>query len=855
MQDPVNLTNCDREPIHIPGSIQPHGAMLVCDPATFEILFASENLQAVTGCAHADLTGLDLAAIVGDEAAHDIRNASAKTGGSEIAGVVLAARLPRSSQAMDVIVHRYKDRAFVEIEPSDTANSGHEALDTTQILIRRIGLESDVAAIASTGAKLVRGMLGYDRVMIYQFLHNGAGKVIAEAKRSSLGSFMGQHFPAADIPYQARRLYLANTIRMIGDVGYAPVPLQPPLEPGQSPVDMSFAQLRSVSPIHCQYLRNMGVYASLSISIVVDGELWGLISCHHDSPKVTPLPLRIGAELFGQYFSLQISLAERRAQIGAANLARDRLDKIITHLSATDSLAENLRGHLDDLADLVDCDGVALWMDGVWTAQGRTPPADAVQGLIDVIKTGAAGAVWHTQDLRQATGTALYGQAYAGLLAVPLSSTPQDYLLFFRSEEAHAIEWAGEPVKTLVQSDQGERLTPRGSFATWREEVRDRSKPWTSAEHAVAEAIRTYLRDVLLRHSERTADERQRIEQRRRILNDELNHRVKNIIALVKSIALQTGAHAASVADYSASLEGRLRALAFAHDQSLAGQSNGDLATLIEAEASLYRYGAAPDRVTASGPKARLDDQAFSTLALVIHEMMTNAAKYGALSTPEGRLDIRWAFDAAGDCEIRWYESGGPRVNTPERSGFGTKLVQSTLTYDLKGQARVSYDPSGVQARFVIPATHAVLDDRDLPVTEPDDQTTGSLDNLNILVVEDQALIAMDIEETLKSLGVREVRASSTTSDALELLAGFRPDAAVLDFNLGAETSEAVAKDLLARGIPFVFATGYGDTVMIPAQFAKTPIVRKPVSATSLVAKIQQARFSADGEPAVSPTS
>ena len=281
----------------------------------------------------------------------------------------------------------------------------------------------------------------------------------------------------------------------------------------------------------------------------------------------------------------------------------------------------------------------------------------------------------------------------------------------------------------------------------------------------------------------------------------------------------------------------------------MAGQSNGDLATLIEAEASLYRYGAAPDRVTASGPKARLDDQAFSTLALVIHEMMTNAAKYGALSTPEGRLDIRWSFDLAGDCEIKWDESGGPRVSTPERSGFGTKLVQSTLTYDLKGQALVTYDPSGVQARFLIPATHAVLDDRELAVSEPDAQTTGSLDNLNILVVEDQALIAMDIEETLKSLGVREVRASSTASDALKLLAGFMPDAAVLDFNLGPETSEAVANDLRARGIPFVFATGYGDTVMIPAKFAKTPIVRKPVSATSLAAKIQQARFSAEGEP------
>ena len=137
---------------------------------------------------------------------------------------------------VDLVIHRHKDRTLVEIEPStEDSPSGRDALDTTQTLIRRIGLESDIDGIAAAGAKLVRAMLGYDRVMVYQFLHNGAGKVIAESRRASLGSFMGQHFPASDIPYQARRLYLANTIRSIGDVSYAPVPLEPPLQAGGKP--------------------------------------------------------------------------------------------------------------------------------------------------------------------------------------------------------------------------------------------------------------------------------------------------------------------------------------------------------------------------------------------------------------------------------------------------------------------------------------------------------------------------------------------------------------------------------------------------------------------------------------------
>jgi light-regulated signal transduction histidine kinase (bacteriophytochrome)/ActR/RegA family two-component response regulator len=838
----VDLTNCDREPIHIPGGIQPHGAMLVCEPATFRVLYASENIGRVTGYAGDDVIGAELSSILGERVAHDVRNAAAKAGGSEIAGVVLGVKLAGVETPVDLVVHNHRGRAFVEIEPStDGGKSAHDALDITQTLIRRIGLESDVGAIATAGAKLVRAMLGYDRVMVYQFLHNGAGRVIAEAKRPGPRSFMGQHFPASDIPYQARRLYLANTIRMIGDVSYAPIPLRPPLAAGDEPVDMSFAQLRSVSPIHCQYLWNMGVFASLSISIVVDGELWGLISCHHDSPKVVPMPLRIGAELFGQYFSLQISVAERRAQILASSVARDRLDKIVATLRLNGALADDLSEHLADFGALIENDGVALLTEGVWRASGATPPRDVVGRLLETIADDAKGGIWSTQEVGALVGTAPFGGAVAGMLAIPISSKPRDYLMFFRSEEAHNIEWAGEPAKTVVSTPGGDRLTPRGSFETWREEVKGRSKPWTAPELAVAEAIRTYLRDIVLRHGEATAEERARNEQRRRILNDELNHRVKNIITLVKSIALQTGVHASSVADYSASLEGRLRALAFAHDQSLGGASTGDLSTLVEAEASLHRYGAAPDRVTARGPRVRLDDQAFGVLALVIHEMMTNAAKYGALSTPEGRLKLEWDFTADGDCELLWSESDGPEVAPPSRDGFGTKLIHSTMAYDLRGSVSVDFAPGGVRARFQIPAAHVASDARPPSAAERPWEPNASLSELSILVVEDQSLIAMDMEETLTRLGASRIRLSPSVGDALTLLNGFRPDVAVLDFNLGHGTSEPIAEVLSKGNIPFVFATGYGDNVMIPRKFGHVPVVRKPVNSALLAAKISAA--------------
>ncbi len=836
----VDLTNCDREPIHIPGSIQPHGAMLVCSP-TGQIEHASANLADIVG-GDGDPVGRMLSDLIGDGAAHDLRNEATKTGGSHIAGVLLNRTLPGVDRPLDISIHHHKGRMFVEFEPSVPAeDSGPSAIDLTQSLVRRISLESDVAAIATTGAKLARSMLGYDRVMVYQFLHNGAGRVIAEAKRGTLPSFMGQHFPAGDIPFQARRLYLLNPIRVISDVRYVPAPVLPAVGGNAEPIDMSFAALRSVSPIHCEYLQNMGVAASMSMSIVVNGELWGLIACHHDSTKTVPVPTRVGAELFAQYFSLQIAVAERRAEMVAATAAREKLDEIVAGHQHGRPVAEALTENLGDLASLLSADGAGLWIDGQWSSVGVVPADDDLDAVMTLVNRATAGSTWSTSCLRDLMGPdSGFGDAVAGLLAIPISSMPRDYLLLFRSEEAHKIEWAGEPVKNVIAGPSGDRLTPRGSFETWREEVRGKSRPWTSAEHAVAEATRTYLRDVVLHYSELTAEDRLRAEQRRRILNDELNHRVKNIIALVKSIALQTGAHAASVEEYSTSLEGRLRALAFAHDQSLAGTS-GDLTTLLDAEASLHRYGSTPERVVITGKSIGLDDRTFGVLALVVHEMMTNAAKYGALSVPDGQLTIGWEIDETGNCTIDWRETGGPRVEKPARSGFGSKLVHSTMSYDLGGSIDIDYAETGLRARLVIPAAHiteAPANPRPAAASEP---SAMVLDGLDILLVEDQALIAMDTEESLLRLGARQVRSFPNVAEARTAVAALSPDCAVLDFNLGADTAAGIADMLADLSVPFVFATGYGDSVMIPDRFRSAPVIRKPVSRAVLAAGIERA--------------
>ncbi|MDM9628451.1 HWE histidine kinase domain-containing protein [Rhizobium sp. S152] len=827
----VDLTNCDREPIHIPGSIQPLGALIVVEDDSAAIGFVSANIGEFLGDTNHEYHGLTLPEVLGADVAHSIGNAAARAGSGSTAGVVLNASVGTKRSRSDISVHRFEGRTFVELENPAPIQDTEIALHLTQSLVSRIDGKTEFEPLVETAARLIRAMLGYDRVMVYRFLHNGAGRVVAEAKDPGMSSFLGQHFPFSDIPVQARKLYVQSWVRVIGDTGFTPVPLVPALKDGEHPVDMSHAYLRSVSPIHCEYLRNMGVAASMSISIVVEGQLWGLIACHHNKPKWLSIPLRIATELFAQYLSLQVSALESRQQKLSALTTRRKLDAIISDVDPNDPVELSLKKRLREFSSLIACDGAGLWSRGEWAAYGVAPDEHVIPDLMKAVTEKSDRSIWDTQDLASFMGDDnAYGGRVAGLLAIPISAAPRDYLLFFRSEEAHQIEWAGEPKKKVEMTGFGERLTPRGSFETWREDVRGKSVPWTEADLVVADSIRSYVRDVMLSHSDATEEQRERVENQRSLLNAELNHRVKNILALVKSIATQTGVNSATVEDYANSFEGRLRALSYAHDQSFSGTDGGELRSLIDAEAGMHRFAKSPDRIALSGDPVGLTERAFGVFALLLHEMMTNAAKYGSLSVASGHLDVRWHLDDKGDCIIEWTESGGPKVVAPTRRGFGSNLIQKTVSHDLRGSVRLDFDPAGLKARFVIPGEHLhVVAQREnfVDITAP---SKSPLLGLTVLLVEDQALIAMDTEELLRGLGAANILVAPDVAKALDHVSATDIDCAVLDLNLGNGTSEPVASELIKRGTPFVFATGYRDSVSIPQGFSDVPVVRKPVS-------------------------
>lgn len=838
-QEAVDLTNCDREPIHIPGSIQPHGCLLACDRNAGTVIRHSLNAREMLGLDE-NPNGSLLESVVGAKVVHSVRNALAHAGGTSRPSLLFGVRLP-SGELFDIAAHIHEDATIIEFERAN--EDAVQPLELARGLIGRVIAIDSVDKLIQDTSRIARAMLGYDRVMVYRFEQDGAGKVASESKRADLESFLGQFFPGSDIPVQARALYMKNTIRIISDASCTRIALEPEFNGAGEPLDLSFAHLRSVSPVHCEYLRNMGVGASMSISVIVDGRLWGLIACHHYSPRVLSMAERVAAEMFGEFFSLHLSTLKQKRKLEAATHARASLDRFLRVAARTSDIGETLRENLPDFARLVPCDGVGMWLNGSWSASGITPPDGAVPAIVSLAEQKAEGRVWATHRLVDYLPDAeAYAAEGAGMLVVPLSQRPRDYLFFFRREMVRTLDWAGNPEKTYETGPLGDRLTPRKSFAIWKETVRLQSSPWTDEETDIAEAIRAALVEIVLHHSELLADERAKADLRQRMLNEELNHRVKNILAVIKSLVTHPARDGQTLETYVDALRGRIQALAFAHDQVVRSDGGGALRELLEAELTPYRSEGT--EIKLEGEPVWLDARAFSVMALMLHELSTNAAKYGALSEAGGHLTIRWSRDEAGACVIDWQEKGGPEVVAPSRRGFGSVLIERSIPFDLGGKSDVTFWPEGLGARFVIPARHLLEGKTGVPARKPEApaalSSEGTLEGAHVLIVEDEMLIALDLEQMLADRGVERTETAASAAEALARLDEFLPHAAILDVNLGSGTSAPVADELMKRGIPFTFATGYGDRSMLPDRFISAPVVRKPYDSIVIARQIVQ---------------
>ncbi|WP_326524047.1 HWE histidine kinase domain-containing protein [Sphingomonas sp.] len=830
----VDLTNCDREPIHIPGAIQPIGFLLALT-ADWIVARASANIANFLGRGARELIGQPLADLLPSPAVHDLRNRAAMLRGPDAVERLFDAELVPGGRRFDVAIHFSGGQVLIEAEPASGEHG--DATGMVRSMITRLDQCEDLTAFFREGARQVRALTGFDRVMVYRFAADGSGEVVAEAAKPGIGRFLGLRYPASDIPAQARRLYTRNLVRVISDVNAAPVAIVPERDEAGQPLDLSLSVLRSVSPIHIEYLKNMGVGASMSISILVDGRLWGLFACHHYSAHVPTFERRSVSELFAQMFSMRLESRERKQTVEFERRARDISDQLLGAVASDETLLKDPDWLADILTNAIPADGVGVWIAGNYAFSGVTPPTEDFRRIIRALNTTAAGKVYATDHIAALVdGADRFAAEASGLLAIPISRSPRDYVVLFRSELVRSVRWAGDPHKPVEYGPNGPRLTPRQSFEEWKELVEGKSRPFSQSEMRVAETLRATLIEVVLRLADEASAERQQATARQEVLIAELNHRVRNILGVIRGLIRQSKPNDPAVKDYVKMVDGRIHALARAHNQITDDHwGPAPMQALIDAEAAAFVDER--DRVLSEGEPVLLNPQAYSTMALVIHELVTNSTKYGSLSVPEGRVTISWDRAANGDLNIRWRERGGPPVVKPIRKGFGTTIIDRSVPYDLGGSARIDYAMDGVEATFRIPGRHvseprtfagpAIRFPRPAP-GHPQPPPGRILTEQRVLVVEDSLIIALDAEDIVCRLGAEAVATAATVDAALDHMDASVPTVAMLDINLGDTTSFAIADRLAELDVPFVFATGYGEQAQLPPLHRGRTVVQKP---------------------------
>jgi light-regulated signal transduction histidine kinase (bacteriophytochrome) len=533
----MDLTECDKEPIHIPGSIQPHGVLLALAEPALTVTQVSANTADVFGLEPPRLLGRPLDTLLDAPSQGRLIEAlrSARPQEDNPFPVTVGSRV------FDGIVHRHQGATLLELEPAQ-ATTGDDAWRLQRLLQRSLSRMQETKSLLElcvTVVTEVRRLTGFERVMLYRFDEEENGEVLAEDKLEGLDAYLGHHYPASDIPQQARRLYLLNWLRIIPDRDYRPVPILPSLRPdNQQPLDLSFSVLRSVSPIHVEYMRNLGLRASMSISLVLGGRLWGLISCvNHSSPRYIPYQVRTMCELIGRITSQQLGAkAELEAQEARGKL-RGLQQHLVGAMRAEGEVAlAGLTRHPAELTALVGASGAAVVSEGTCWTTGRVPSEEAIAGLVQWLRETVKQEVFLTKALpRQYAPAAAFQEVASGLLAISLPKPVPDYVLWFRPEVIQTVNWGGNPLKPVEVEGPQPRLHPRRSFELWKEVVHATSLPWSPAEEEVAADLRRYAIEVDLA---RQVVREQKAVQARDDLVAVVSHDLKNPLG---AIHLQAG--------------------------------------------------------------------------------------------------------------------------------------------------------------------------------------------------------------------------------------------------------------------------------------------------------------------------
>lgn len=508
----VDLSNCEREPIHTPGHLQPHGLLLAADPQSLTIIQWSINALAALQLSADELRNRPLRDVM-DAGSLALVEQLVSTGTPALSAPLQTVFRSQPESGMHLGTAHIFDGVLIlefEVKPVESALLHSTVEDKSVSITRCIQLATarlyssrSLAELYRALAEEVRRLSGFDRVMIYRFMPDDHGVVEGEALREGLESYLGLHYPATDIPPQARRLYTLNMLRVIADVNAQAVPIEPPNCPVHGrPLDLTYSAFRSVSPIHIEYLQNMGVAASMSISILNDGRLWGLIACHHYEPREVSLEIRAACELLGTMagcFVVNRQISDERAEHSGR---QEKLAEAIRTLASIDSIRAGLATIAPELQKAIDAHGIAIcWRDEIML-QGHTPPQELVSRLHQHLASTLSRDVWSTDFLSEHYAAARqFVDVASGAMVLHLGLEPADMLIFFRPQYETEVHWGGNPEKTAELSEDGVRLSPRKSFAKWTETVRFHSRPWSRVDRVVAADMQAGLVRLLAQRS------------------------------------------------------------------------------------------------------------------------------------------------------------------------------------------------------------------------------------------------------------------------------------------------------------------------------------------------------------------
>ncbi|RYZ99417.1 MAG: GAF domain-containing protein [Sphingobacteriaceae bacterium] len=537
----VDLSNCDREPIHIPGKIQSHGFLMAIS-RELTITYCSQNIVDFTGISAGTLLGESISLLersVFEDKVGFIEKlvhiAQTKDGFQPVNPYPVTI----GNKDFNLILCSSADQYLLEFELA-ISDLGPDLQQVIGGTLSEILADANLSLLLDKTAMQIQKLINYDRVMVYKFHEDGHGEVVAEAKNNDLEPWVGLHYPASDIPKQARELYKLNLVRLIADVETVPSAIVTFEELNQVPLDLTHSSLRAVSPIHIQYLKNMGVASSFSVSLLHQGELWGLVACHNYTPRYINYKQREASKLVGQVLSSALSFRQQEEDQQKGNRLKGAVDDLSRHLLRYNNIEDALFKHDVTLLHAVDAGGAVLAYDNHFYHTGSTPDDAFIKELIDWLQENVNEAIYATNSLPEEYSPAIAHKATAsGILACRLSRELREYVIWFRPEVATIVNWAGNPDKPVEFTETGmSNISPRKSFETWTQMVQLTSAPWTSEDFRSA----LQLKEEVAFFISRKATEIRILNDKLKEAYDELDafsytisHDLKNPLTTIKS--------------------------------------------------------------------------------------------------------------------------------------------------------------------------------------------------------------------------------------------------------------------------------------------------------------------------------